>query len=63
MALHSLGIEYALEIAGNVVDALHPTADPATRAMEIQALLPNLVQLQNGRGLELALDTKQEDNQ
>jgi hypothetical protein len=49
------GIEYALEIAGKVVDLLHPGADPATRAMEIQVLLPNLVQLQNGKGLELAL--------
>jgi|SRR6266436_7036413 len=48
-------IEYALEIAGKVVDLLHPGADPATRAMQIQALLPNLVQLQNGKGLELAL--------
>jgi len=46
------GIEYALEIAEKVVDTLHPGADPATRAMEIQALLPNLVQLQNGKGLE-----------
>lgn len=51
------GIEYALEIAGKVVDTLHPGADPATRAMEIQTLLPNLVQLQNGKGLELALPT------
>jgi hypothetical protein len=49
------GIEYALEIASKVVDVLHSSADPATRAMEIQALLPNLVQLQNGKGLELAL--------
>lgn len=49
------GIEYALEIAGKVVDLLQPGADPATRAMEIQALLPNLVQLQSGKGLELAL--------
>lgn len=49
------GIEYALEIARKVVDLLHPDADSAARAMEIQALLPNLVQLQNGKGLELAL--------
>ncbi|HEY0752347.1 MAG TPA: pentapeptide repeat-containing protein [Ktedonobacteraceae bacterium] len=49
------GIEYALEIASKVVDTLHPGADSATRAMEIQALLPNLIQLQNGKGLELAL--------
>lgn len=51
------GIEYALEIAGKVVDTLRPGADPATRAMEIQTLLPNLVQLQNGKGLELAFIT------
>jgi hypothetical protein len=49
------GIEYALEIAEKVVDTLHPGADPATRAMEIQALLPNLIQLQNGKGLQLVL--------
>jgi hypothetical protein len=49
------GIEYALEIASKVVDILHADADPATRAMEIQALLPNLIQLQSGVGLELAL--------
>ncbi len=49
------GIEYALEIAGKVVDTLHPGADLAARAMEIQTLLPDLLQLQNGRGLELAL--------
>jgi len=53
------GIEYALEIADKVVDLLHPSMDPATRAMEIQALLPNLVQLQNGKGLELALPASQ----
>lgn len=52
------GIEYALEIAGRVVDTLHPGADPAARAMEIQALLPNLLQLQIGRGLELALPSQ-----
>jgi transcriptional regulator with XRE-family HTH domain len=55
LEIQKKGIEYALEIAGKVVDLLHPSADSATRAMEIQALLPNLVQLQNGRGLELAL--------
>jgi hypothetical protein len=49
------GIEYALEIAGKVFDTLHPGSDSATRAMAIQALLPNIIQLQNGRGLELAL--------
>jgi hypothetical protein len=29
--------------------------------MEIQALLPNLVQLQNGKGLELALPASQNE--
>lgn len=48
-----------LEIAGRVVDTLHPGADTATRAMEIQALLPNLVQLQNGQGLEVAFPALQ----
>jgi uncharacterized protein YjbI with pentapeptide repeats len=55
------GIEYALEIARKVVDLLHPGADPATRAMELQTLLPNLVQLQNGKGLELALPVSQNE--
>lgn len=57
------GIEYALEIAGKVVDILHPHADSATRAMEIQALLPNLVQLQGGKGLELALPAPQKSGE
>jgi transcriptional regulator with XRE-family HTH domain len=51
------GIEYALEIAEKVVDTLHPGADQATRTMEIQALLPNLLQLQSVKGLELVLPT------
>lgn len=54
-------IEFALEIANKVIDALHPDADPATRAMEVQALLPNLVQLQNGRGLEIVLPAPQNE--
>lgn len=56
------GIEYALEIAEKVVDTLHPGADPATRAMEIQALLPNLIQLQNGKGLQLVLPASPENS-
>lgn len=56
------GIEYALEIAGKTVDALHPSADAETRAMIIQALLPNILQFQNGQGLELALPAPQNGN-
>jgi len=61
LEIQKKGIEYALEIAQKMVDLLHPGADPATRAMEIQALLPNLVQLQNGKGLELALPASQNE--
>ena len=55
LEIQKKSIEYALEIASKVVDTLHPGADSATRAMQIQALLPNLIQLQNVKGLELAL--------
>jgi hypothetical protein len=48
-------IENALELAGKIADTLHPDVDAATRAMVIQTLLPNIIQLQNGKGLELAL--------
>lgn len=53
------GIEYALEIARKTVDVLHPNADSETRAMIIQTLLPNILQFQNGKGLELALPAPQ----
>jgi Pentapeptide repeats (8 copies) len=53
------GIEYALEIATKTVTVLHPVADEQTKAMIIRALLPNILQLQNGKGLELILPTPQ----
>ncbi len=53
--LQKQGIEYALEIAKKTVDLLHPNADDATKGMIMQALLPNILQLQNGKGLVLAL--------
>ena len=49
------GIEYALEIANKTVDTIYLNADAETRAMLVQTLLPNILQLQNGKGLELAL--------
>ncbi len=49
------GIEFAIEIANKMVDILRPSADEDTRAMLIQAVLPNLLQLDNGKGLELIL--------
>jgi uncharacterized protein YjbI with pentapeptide repeats len=48
-------IEYALEIANKLVDVLQPSADQAARAMTMQVLLPNILQIQNGKGLELVL--------
>jgi nucleoid DNA-binding protein len=53
--LQKKSIEYALELAAKVIDTLHPGADAATRAMEIQTCLNNLIQLQGVRGLEVVL--------
>src|SRR6266487_193167 len=50
------GIEYALDIAGKAARVLHPHADAEARAMIIQTLLPNILQIQNGKGLELVLE-------
>ncbi len=59
--LQKQGIEYALEIAKKTVDLLHPNADDATKGMIMQALLPNILQLQNGKGLVLALPEPKND--
>jgi hypothetical protein len=55
------GIEYALEIANKTVTVLYPTADEQTKALLMQTLLPTLLQLQNGKGLELVLPAPQGD--
>ena len=49
------GIEYALEVATKTVAVLHPSVDEQTKAMLIQTLLPSILQLHNGKGLELVL--------
>jgi len=49
------GIEYALEIAGRLVDTLYPNTETETKGMLIRTLLPNILQLQNVKGLELTL--------
>ena len=59
--LQKQGIEYALEIAKKTVDLLHPNADDATKGMIAQTLLPNILQLQNGKGLVLALPEPKND--
>ena len=53
------GIEYALEIATKTVTVLYPYADEQTKAMLMQTLLPNILQLQNSKGLELVLPAPQ----
>lgn len=46
-------IEYALELAGKMVDTLYPNVGQEAKPILIQALLPNLLQLGNVKGLEL----------
>lgn len=46
-----------------MVDMLQPNADQAARVMLIQTMLPNLLQLQDGKGLELALPEPQKEEQ
>ncbi|GHO76472.1 hypothetical protein KSD_42430 [Ktedonobacter sp. SOSP1-85] len=53
------GITYALEIAAQTVMVLHPGSDEQTKAMLMQALLPTILQLQNGKNLELSFPALQ----
>ncbi len=46
-------IEYALEVANKVVDTLYPKIDEQARAIVLQSLLSNLLQLSNSKGLAL----------
>jgi hypothetical protein len=52
-------ISYALKTAGEMVDLMHPDLEAATKAMIVQSLVPNLLQLANGKGLELGLPAPQ----
>jgi chromosome segregation ATPase len=54
-------ITYALKTAGEMVDLMHPGLEAATKAMIVQSLVPNLLQLANGKGLELGLPPPQVD--
>jgi hypothetical protein len=54
-------ISYAIKTAGEMVDLLNPGMDAATKAMNVQLLIPNLLQLANGKGLELGLPAPQVD--
>jgi hypothetical protein len=59
MEVQKLGIGYALDIADTLVDKLHPNVDPETRGMLIRTYLPNILQLDNVKGLELSLPLPQ----
>lgn len=52
-------MNYVTETANRMVDKMQPNADPATRAMQVQILLPSLLQLDGNEGLPLALPTPQ----
>lgn len=48
-------VEYSLKASILIVDTLRPNTDEGTKAMLAQTLIPNLLQLSNGKGVELAL--------
>lgn len=50
-------IKFALETARKMIDVLAPNADNTTKATLVNTLLPSLLQLSNGKGLELILPT------
>ena len=62
LEVEKMRINYALEIAGNMVTILRPGANEETRVMLLQSLIPSLLQLGEGRGLELVLPVAQKDN-
>jgi hypothetical protein len=43
-----------METAVKMVDLLHPGTDQQTKGMLVQTLIPSLLQLGEGKGLELA---------
>lgn len=59
LEIQKKGIEYALEIANKMVDALYPNANAEAKAMLTRTLLPNILQLDNVKGLELVLPAPQ----
>jgi uncharacterized protein YjbI with pentapeptide repeats len=58
LELEKMRIEFALEEASKIVDALYPDADAKTKMIAAQTLIPDLLrlaQLGQGKGLELVL--------
>jgi len=58
LELEKMRIEFALEEASKIVNALYPDADAKTKTIAAQTLIPDLLrlaQLGQGKGLELVL--------
>src|SRR5581483_288378 len=55
MEIEKMRIDYVLEIAGNMMNFLHPQGDAETKTLLLQTLMPNLLQLGDAKGLELVL--------
>lgn len=59
LELVNMRMNYAIETANKMVSMLQPDSEQATRAMLAQTLLPSLLQLGSGKGLNLALPAPQ----
>jgi len=63
LELEYMGKNYAIEAANKIIDRLSPGIDQAARTLVIPTLLSNLLQIQNGKGVEFILpapDLKEE---
>jgi len=54
--------DFAFDTAGMMIEKLYPEADKSTKAILIRTLIPELLQLGNGKGLELALPVAEDDD-
>lgn len=55
LELEKKRVDYALETANKMIDILSPDADKGTRAILARTLLSSLLQLGNGKGIQLEL--------
>jgi hypothetical protein len=59
---HTMRVNHALKTAGEIVSLLRPDIDGPTEVMIVQTLLPDLLQLGDGKGLQLALSPSQDSS-
>jgi hypothetical protein len=55
--------DFAFDTANMMIERLYPEVDKSTKAILIRTLIPDLLQLGNGKGLELALPEAPEDDE